>query len=158
MILPIPVANFHFGRPKTNFSHFEKWKAKKKKKKEVLSSFCNFPFFHFQFSTFLFTIFLLFFSISHPPFPCLFFPGRSAKISWSEVSGLCPPACYATACASCIFFFFLNLSQYKNQRGSHVLSLPVWVYYKPKSRHSKQPRRGEPFKQQAQATVCQGMV
>ena len=30
-----PVENFQFGRPKTNFSGFEKWKAKKK----------NFPFF-----------------------------------------------------------------------------------------------------------------
>ena len=28
------VKNSHFGRPKTNFSHFEKWKAKKKKKKK----------------------------------------------------------------------------------------------------------------------------
>ena len=28
-----PVENSHFGRPKTNFSGFEKWKAKKKKKK-----------------------------------------------------------------------------------------------------------------------------
>ena len=78
-----PVENFHFGRPKTNFSGFEKWERKKKKKKKrVLSSFCNF-------STFPFTIFLLFFSIFHTFsfFPCLFFPGRSAEISRSEVGG-----------------------------------------------------------------------
>ena len=56
-----PVENFHFGRPKTNFSGIEKWKAKKKK--EVLSSFCNFSSFHFQFSNFPFSIFLLFCSI-----------------------------------------------------------------------------------------------
>ena len=100
-----PVENFHFRRPKTNFSGFEKWKAKKKnkkkKKKGVLSS--NFSNFHFQFSTFPFTIFLLFFSIftPFPFFPCLFFPARSAKISRSEVSGTlppCRPTCYATAC------------------------------------------------------------
>ena len=70
-----PVENFHFGRSKTNFSAFEKWKAKKKKKK-VPSSFCNFPSFHFQFSTFLFTIFLLFF----PIFPT--FPFFLASLSW----------------------------------------------------------------------------
>ena len=28
-----PVENFHFGRPRTNFSGFEKWKAKKKQNK-----------------------------------------------------------------------------------------------------------------------------
>ena len=94
------VENFHFGRPKSNFSGFEKWKAKKKKKKKkVLSSFCNFSTFHFQFSTFPFTIFLLFFSIStpFPFFPCLLFPCRSAEISRSEESLGVAPACYATA-------------------------------------------------------------
>ena len=101
-----PVANSHFGRPKTNFRCFQKWKAKKKKKK-VITSFLNFSYFHFQFSTFLFqfSIFLLFFSIfsPFPFFPCLSFPDTSPKISRSEVSGghsapnpLPPPACYAT--------------------------------------------------------------
>ena len=64
---------------------------KAKNKKKVLSSFSNFTSYHFQYS---------FFSIFHPfPFfPCLFFPGRSAEISQSEVSGgHCPPTCYATA-------------------------------------------------------------
>ena len=55
-----------------------------------------FSTFHFQFSTFPFTIFLLSFSIltPFPFFPCLFYPGRSAENSRSEVSGgaLCPPA------------------------------------------------------------------
>ena len=69
----------------------------KKKKKKVLSLFCNFSTFHFHFFTFPFTIFLPFFSIftPFPFFPCLFFPGRSAEISRSEVSGghsaPCPP-------------------------------------------------------------------
>ena len=69
-----PIENFHFGRPKTNFCHFEKWKAKKKR---VLSFFWNY-------SLLPFSIFLLFFSI-FPSFP--FFPNRSAEISRSEVSG-----------------------------------------------------------------------
>ena len=73
--------------------------------KKFLSSFCNFSTFNFQFSTFPFTIFLLFLSIftPFPIFPCLFFPGRSAEISRTEVSrGTLPgplpppPACYAT--------------------------------------------------------------
>ena len=48
-------------------------------------------------------IFLLFCSTDFPFFHCLPFPGRSAEISLSEVSGGIlplppPPACYATAC------------------------------------------------------------
>ena len=89
-----PIENSHFGRPKTNFCRFQKWKAKKKKKK-VLTSFSDvfllpFPIFHLFFS--IFTPF--------PFFPCLFFPDTSAKISRSEASGghsaPLPPACYAT--------------------------------------------------------------
>ena len=30
-----PVENFHFGRPKTNFSHFQKWKAKQKQQNKT---------------------------------------------------------------------------------------------------------------------------
>ena len=91
-----PVENSHFRRPKTNFHHFQEWKAKKKKKKKrAFNSFYNFLYFHyFQFSTFPFSIFLLFFSI-FTPFP--FFTDMSANIFQSEVSGApCPPACYAT--------------------------------------------------------------
>ena len=76
-----PVENYHFGRPKTNFNGFEKWK------KKVLSSFCNFPSFHFQL---LFLQFSFFSSPPFPPFPffpCLLFPDRSVEISRSEVSG-----------------------------------------------------------------------
>ena len=58
----------------------------------------NFPpsTFHFQLSTFPFTIFLLFFSIftTFPFFIAFFFPGKSAEISRSEVwvhSTLLPP-------------------------------------------------------------------
>ena len=70
-------------------------KKKKKKKKRSSPHFVTFPFFHFQFSTLPFTIFLLFFSIfpPFPYFPCLFFPRRSAEISQSQISGgtLPPP-------------------------------------------------------------------
>ena len=81
----------------------KKEEEEKKRKKKVHSCFCNFSTFHFQFSTFIFTIFHLFFSVftPFPFFPCLFFPNRSAEISWSEV----PPACYATgAHRNCILF------------------------------------------------------
>ena len=96
----IPEGNSHFGRPKTNFSCFEKWKEKKEKKKRSPPHFVTFLLPLFQFSTFPFSIFLLFCSI----FPCLYFSGRSAEISRSEVSGggghsappPPPPACYAT--------------------------------------------------------------
>ena len=62
----------------------------------------TFSYFHFQFSTFPITIFLLFFSIFTPfPFlPCQLFPDTSAKISRSEVLGghSAPyPTCKATA-------------------------------------------------------------
>ena len=60
---------------------FEKWEKKKKKKKRSSPHFVTFPpsllqfsFFSSQFHTFSF-------------FPCLFFPGRSAEISRSEVGG-----------------------------------------------------------------------
>ena len=96
-----PVENFHSGRPKTNFSGFEKGKEKNKtkqnkqktktnkqtnKQKKVLSSFCNFSSFHFKFSCFSvsFTLFSL----------ASLFPGRSAEIS---LGALCPHAYYATA-------------------------------------------------------------
>ena len=38
-----PNRKFHFGKPKTNFSRFEKWKAKKKKKKRSSPHFVRFP-------------------------------------------------------------------------------------------------------------------
>ena len=52
------VENFHFGRPKTNFSCFEKWKAKKKKSSPHFVTF-HFPPSFLQFS---------FFSSPFPPF------------------------------------------------------------------------------------------
>ena len=92
-----PVENFHFGRLKANFSGFEKWQAKKKKKRSS-PHFITFPPYIFNFPTFLFTIFLFLLNFHpFPFFPCLFFPGRSAEISRSEVSGgTFPPTCYAT--------------------------------------------------------------
>ena len=75
----------------------EKWQKKKKKKKSRLLMFIPsplpinillFPF--YDFPSFLFHF---------PFFPCLFFPGKSTKISqWKNFRGaLCPPArtCYA---------------------------------------------------------------
>ena len=104
-----PVENFHFGTPKTNFSHFQKRKAKKKKKKKKKRSSPHFAIFIenwkakkknkqtkglFPPSIFNFPSFLLPFSIFSFPL----FPGRSAGISQSEVSGghSAPPACYTT--------------------------------------------------------------
>ena len=96
-----PAENSHFGRPKTNFRHFQKWQAKKKKKKKkrVLTSFYNFSYFHFKFFHLPFYNFPSLFSIftPFPLFPCPFFADTSAKISRSEVFGggtlgaLCPP-------------------------------------------------------------------
>ena len=89
-----PVENFNFGRPKTNFSSF--WKVRRKKKKKKASSYFvtfppsifNFPPSLLQFSFFFFSIFTPF-----PFFFFAFFPGRSAEISRSDVSGgaLCSP-------------------------------------------------------------------
>ena len=88
----LPVGNFHFGRPKTNFSGFEKWKErggeKKKKKKKSSPHFVTFPS-----STFLFTIFLLFFSI-FTPFPFFlasFFPVGQQKFPGHKSWGILQP-------------------------------------------------------------------
>ena len=95
-----PVENSHFGRPKTNFCHFQKWKAKKKKKKvlNTFYKFYNFSYFHFQyfqFSPFHFTIFLLFFSIFHPFsffFLASFFPILQQKFPGQKsLGGTLPP-------------------------------------------------------------------
>ena len=59
-----PVENSHFGRPKANFSGFQKWNV------DFPSLKLHFAFFFFQY---------------------LFFPSKSAEISLSKVSGaLCP--------------------------------------------------------------------
>ena len=93
-----PGRNSHFGRPKTNFCRFQKWKAKKKKKK-VLTSFYTFSYVPFLFSTFPFTIFLLFFSIYTPfsLFPCLLFSRHVSKnfpvrSLWGALCPLPPPS------------------------------------------------------------------
>ena len=100
-----PGRIFWFLVDPKNFSSFEKWKAKKKKK--VPFSFCHFATFssfNFQFSTFPFTIFLVFFSIS--PFSlfflCSFFPVDDQKFPSQKSQGgtlppAIPPACYTTA-------------------------------------------------------------
>ena len=86
-----PVENFHFGRPIKDFSRFGKLKSRKKGHLLILElSLLPFSIFHLPFYNF--HSFLLHFP-PFPFFPCLFFPGRSAEISWSEVSGgtLPPP-------------------------------------------------------------------
>ena len=71
------VENYHFGRPKINFSP---------------SSFCHFSSRHFQFPTFLFW-FSFFSSPFFHFFPSLSLSIRSAEIAWGEVSGgTQPPA------------------------------------------------------------------
>ena len=95
-----PVENSHFGRPKTNFRRFQKWKAKKKKKKKRSSpqGFYTFSYFHFQVSTFPFTIFLLFISIITliPFFLAYFFPICQQKFPGQKSLGDTLPPCYAT--------------------------------------------------------------
>ena len=98
-----PVENSHFGRPKTNFSGFQKRSKtkkkkkkkrakKKKKKKKVLSSFCNFSPFQFNFSTFpffYFPSFLLYF----PFFLASLFPVGQQKFPGEKCQGrgaICP--------------------------------------------------------------------
>ena len=66
-------------------------------KKKVLSSFCNFSPFHFQFSTFPFLIF--FFFSNFPFFLASLFPVGQQKFPGEKCQGaLCPPSpsCYAT--------------------------------------------------------------
>ena len=68
-----PVENFHYGRPKTNFTCFEKWKEKKKKKKKgplFIFHFGTFSTFHFQFLPSFLQFF--FFSSPFPPFSIFF--------------------------------------------------------------------------------------
>ena len=90
------VENYHFGRPKTNFSGFEKWEAKKKKGPLLIfpPSIFNFPPSLLQFSFFSSQ-----FSSLFPFFLASFFPVCQQKFSSQKSLGaLCPPACYATAC------------------------------------------------------------
>ena len=105
-----PVESSHFGRPKTNFRRFQKWKQKKnktkqkkKKKKRSLPLFMTFPtsISNFPPSLFPFSFFSPQFSPLFPFYPYLFFsryitknfPVRSL---WGGHSAPLPPACYAT--------------------------------------------------------------
>ena len=73
-----PVENSHFGRSKTNFSGFEKWK--KRKRKGPLLIFLTIPpsIFNFPPSLFRFSFFSAPFSLIF--LQCLSFPGRSEEI------------------------------------------------------------------------------
>ena len=114
-----PVENFHFGRPKTNFSRFEKWKEKKERKKEKkkeeeekspLLILELFPHFIFNFPPSL-----LQFSFFSSPFSHLFhfflassFPvGQQKCLGQKSLGELChppPPTCYATGCKPLIAY------------------------------------------------------
>ena len=84
-----PVENSHFGRPKTNFRRFQKWKKKKKKKGPHLffwrfpASISNFPPFLLNFHPFsLFSLPLFSRYVSKN------FPVRSL---WGALCPPCPP-------------------------------------------------------------------
>ena len=97
-----PVQNFHFGRPKTSFSGFEKQEAKKKtktkqnknknKKRGSSPHFVTFPpsIFNFPPSLLQFSLFPSQFFTPLHFLLCFFFPSRSAEISRSEVSHSAP--------------------------------------------------------------------
>ena len=94
-----PSKNSHFGRPKTNFHHFQKWKAKKKKKSSPLfitfpTSISNFPPSLLQFSFFSsqFSPLFLFLSIFTPfPLPLFFWYVSKNFLVRSLWGALCPP-------------------------------------------------------------------
>ena len=94
-----PVENSHFGRPKTNFRRFQKWK--KKKGALVLTLFYNFSSFHsfhFQFSTFPFSLLQVSFFPSQfsPLFPfplASLFPIRRQKFPRQKSLGGTLPPC-----------------------------------------------------------------
>ena len=73
-----PVENFHFRRPKTNFSRFQKWKGKKRSSLLLWLFLRLFPIFHLSFYNFPSFLLNNIFSPFHF-FPCLFFADTSAK-------------------------------------------------------------------------------
>ena len=129
MLFPSRKCPFWYTKQISIFKS-EKQKKKKKKKSSPLF-FCNFSYFHFQFSTFSFTIFLLFSSIftPFPFFPCLFFPDTSAKISWSEVSGgnSVPPPSPSPVTSLMQLNFILKLSIVWGTEGRGTQIFSVWM-------------------------------
>ena len=116
-----PSRNFHFGRPKTDFSGFEKWEAKG----EGGSSphFVIFPPSIFNFPPSLLQFFFFSFQFSPPFFffPCLFFPSRSAEISQSEVWGGHSAPLPVTPLTTAVFSKLFN----------SILSIVKTCYYLP---------------------------
>ena len=90
------VENSHFGRPKTNFRHFQKWKEKKKSSPLFITfspSISNFPPSLLQFS-----FFPPQFSPLFPFFLASFYPIRHQKFPRQKsLGGTLPPTCYDTA-------------------------------------------------------------
>ena len=93
-----PLENSHFGRPKTYFRRFQKWKAKRKKKRSsplfrpFLLPFTIFHVPFYNFPSFLpnFHSFSLF---SLPLFSRYISKNFLVKSLWGDTL---PPACYAT--------------------------------------------------------------
>ena len=97
-----PVETFHFGRPKTNFRHFEKWKAKKKSPLLILALFPpSISIFHLPFTSPFYPLFHFFlasfFPIGQQKFPSQnFLGGHTAPL----------PPCYTTDSHSLCGRFF----------------------------------------------------
>ena len=122
-----PVENSHFGRPKTNFRRFQKWKAKKKKKKRSSPLFLTFSCFHFQFSTFSPQ-----FSPLFPFFLASFFPIRQQKFPGQKSLGghsAPPPVTPLSPCSPiwneqvCVWLYLVTLVDYIRRHGYNSLSI-----------------------------------
>ena len=85
-----PVENSHFGRSKTKFRRFQKWKAKKKKSSHL---FYNFSYFNFPPSLLQFSFFSSQFSPLFPFFLASFFPIRQQKFPGQKSLGGTLPPC-----------------------------------------------------------------
>ena len=117
-----PVENSYFGRPKTNFSGFEKWKARKKSSPHFVTfspSIFNFSPSPFRFSSFS-APFSLFFLASIFPVGQLKFPGQKSLV------GTMPPACYTPLCVwLCVVCVCVRLSKMTNSATkSSIVNFP----------------------------------
>ena len=112
----LPVENFHFGRPETNFSCFKTRKVEKKGPLPIFTIFILFPI-SFQFSTFPFTIFLLLFPI-YPIFLASLIPVGYASESGTVIT-LFPTSC--RECKAC----FSQLSHFLSMSDTLVKNTPT---------------------------------
>ena len=137
-----PAENSHFGRPKTNFRRFQKWKAKKKKKGSS-PLFITFPtsISYFPLSLLQFSFFSCQFSPLFPFFLASFFPIRQQKFPNQKSRGdTLPPACYTTAA-----IVFTTVSQPQNDKSwtiiiedteiNHKAAIQIWLSPNHKTTH-----------------------